>query len=37
MSTPGTERFVSAGRLPAPDTFRVRVEEAHRLFRGVDD
>lgn len=37
MSTPGTERFVSAGRLPAPDTIRVRVEEAHRLFRGVDD
>ena len=36
MTAPA-ERFVSAGRLPATGTTRARVEEAHALYRGVDD
>lgn len=31
------DRFVSAGRLPGPDTTRARVEEAHALFGPVTD
>ncbi|WP_107774727.1 hypothetical protein [Nocardioides sediminis] len=30
-----SERFVSAGRLPATPTVRARVEEAHERFREV--
>lgn len=36
MTAPA-DRFVSAGRLPATGTTRARVEEAHALYRGVDD
>ena len=35
--TADEERFVSAGRMPTPGTTRMRVEEAHELYRSVDE